>query len=111
MCRAASHQATGNIICIYCGSTNHTSGKCHSKPINNREELRSTPRDLRDQGPRINYSRMDHQPQVSKCHSKPNDNREELRSTPRDLRDQGPRINYSRMGHQPQVSCHQTRFN
>ena len=42
----------------------HTSGKCHSKPNDNREEPRSTPRDLRDQGPRINYSRMG-QPQVS----------------------------------------------
>ena len=66
MCRAASHQATGNTICIYCGSTNHTLGKCHSKPNDNREEPRSTPRDLRDQGPRRNYSRMG-QPQVS-CH-------------------------------------------
>ena len=47
MCRATSHQSTGNIICIYCGSVNHTSGKCHSKPNDNREELRSTPRDLR----------------------------------------------------------------
>ena len=65
MCRATSHQASGNIICIYCGSTSHTSGKCHSKPNDNREELRSTPRDLREQGPRINYSRMGHQPQVS----------------------------------------------
>ena len=64
MCRAASHHATGNIICIYCGSINHTSGKCRSKPNNNREELRSTPRDLRDQGPRMNYTRMG-QPQVS----------------------------------------------
>ena len=42
-------------------------GKCRSKPNNNREELRSTPRDLREQGPRINYNRMGHQPQVS-CH-------------------------------------------
>ena len=65
MCRAASHQATGNIICIYCGSVNHTLGKCQSKPNDNREEPRSTPRDLREQGPRINYSRMGHQPQVS----------------------------------------------
>ena len=64
MCRATSQQATGNIICIYCGSTNHSSGRCHSKPNDNREEPRSTPRDLRDQGPRINYSRMG-QPQVS----------------------------------------------
>ena len=66
MCRATSHQTTGNTICIYCGSTSHTSGKCHSKPNDNREEPRSTPRDLRDQGPRINYNRMG-QPQVS-CH-------------------------------------------
>ena len=65
MCRALSHQATGNTICIYCGSTGHNSGKCRSKPNDNREEPRSTPRDLRDQGPRINYSRMGHQPQMS----------------------------------------------
>ena len=64
MCRATSHHATGNIICIYCGSINHTSGKCRSKPNDNREEPRSTPRDLRDQGPRMNYTRMG-QPQVS----------------------------------------------
>ena len=42
-----------------------TSGKCRSKSNDNREELRSTPRDLREQGPRINYNRMGHQPQVS----------------------------------------------
>ena len=29
--------ATGNTICLYCGSVNHTSGKCHNKPNNNRE--------------------------------------------------------------------------
>ena len=67
MCRATSYQATGNSICIYCGSINHSLGKCHSKPKDNREELRSPPRDLREQGPRINYNRMGHQPQVS-CH-------------------------------------------
>ena len=65
MCRATSYQATGNTICIYCGSVNHTLGKCRSKPNDNREEPRSTPRDLREQGPRINYNRMGHQPQVS----------------------------------------------
>ena len=65
MCRATSHQSTSNMICIYCGSVNHTSGKCHNKPNDNREEPRSTPRDLREQGPRINYSRMGHRPQVS----------------------------------------------
>ena len=66
MCRALSHQTSGNILCIYCGSTSHTSGKCRNKPNDNREEPRSTPRDLREQGPRINYNRMGHQPQVSR---------------------------------------------
>ena len=70
-CRTRSHatemcRATGNTISIYCGSINHTSGKCRNKPNDNREEPRSTPRDLREQGPRINYSRMGHQPQVSR---------------------------------------------
>ena len=67
MCRTTSHQSTGNVTCIYCGSVNHTLGNCRSKPNDNREELRSTPRDLREQGPRKNYNRMGHQPQVS-CH-------------------------------------------
>ena len=66
MCRATSHQSTGNMICIYCGSVNHTSGKCRIKPNDNREEPRSTPRDLREQGPSINYNKMGHQPQVSR---------------------------------------------
>ena len=66
MCRAPTQPVTDNAICIYCGSVNHTSGKCHSKPNDNREEPRSTPRDLRDQRPRISHSRMG-QPQVS-CH-------------------------------------------
>ena len=65
MCRALSHQTTGNILCIYCGSTGHTSGKCHNKPNDNREEPRSTPRDLREPGPRIDYNRIGHQPQMS----------------------------------------------
>ena len=65
MCRATSYQAAGNSICIYCGNVNHSSGKCRSKPNDNREEPRSPSRDLRVQGPRINYNRMGHQPQVS----------------------------------------------
>ena len=64
MCHVPAQPATGNIICIYCGSVNHTSGRCHNKPNNNREELRSTLRDLRDQKPKKTYSRMS-QPQVS----------------------------------------------
>ena len=73
MCRATSYQATGNSICIYCGSINHSSGKCHSKPNDNREEPRSPPRDLREQGPRINYNRMGHQPQVSRHQARINE--------------------------------------
>ena len=34
------------------------SGRCHNKPNDNREEPRSTPRDLRDQNPKRTYSRM-----------------------------------------------------
>ena len=40
MCRATSYQTNGNSICIYCGSVNHSSGKCRSKPNDNREEPR-----------------------------------------------------------------------
>ena len=32
--------ATGNTICIYCGSVNHTSGKCRNKPNDNRERAK-----------------------------------------------------------------------
>ena len=53
MCRALSQQILGNILCIYCGSTGHNSGKCRNKPNDNREEPRSTPRDLREPGPRL----------------------------------------------------------
>ena len=65
MCRVLSHQTTGNILCIYCGSTSHNSGKCRNKPNDNREEPRSTPRDLREPRPRMDYTRMGHQPQMS----------------------------------------------
>ena len=53
-------------ICIYCGSTGHISGKCCNKPNNNTEEPRSTLRDLREPGPRMDYNRMSHQHQVSR---------------------------------------------
>ena len=36
-------------ICIYCGSKSHQSGRCTSRPNDNREEPRSTPRDLLSQ--------------------------------------------------------------
>ena len=35
-------------ICIYCSSKSHSSGRFTSRPNNNREEPRSTPRDLQD---------------------------------------------------------------
>ena len=35
-----------NTIYIYCGSTDHISTRCHNRPNDNREEPRSTPRDL-----------------------------------------------------------------
>ena len=66
MCRVLSQHTPGNILCIYCGSTNHTSSNCHNKPNDNREEPRSTPRDLRQPGPRMDYNRMNHQDQVSR---------------------------------------------
>ena len=65
MCRVLSQHTPGNILCVYCGSTNHTSSKCRNKPNDNREEPRSTPRDLRQPGPRMDYNRMNHQDQVS----------------------------------------------
>ena len=48
---------------MYCGSVNHISNSCHNKPNDNREEPRSTPRDLRQPG--MDYNRMNHQEQVS----------------------------------------------
>ena len=65
MCRALSQNTPGNILCIYCGSINHISSNCRNKPNDNREEPRSTPRDLRQPGPRMDYNRMNHQDQVS----------------------------------------------
>ena len=38
---------------MYCGSKNHISGNCTSWPTNNREEPRSTPRDLHSLGPHL----------------------------------------------------------
>ena len=66
MCRVLSQHTPGNILCVYCGSTNHTSSNCHNKPNDNREEPRSTLRDLRQPGPRMDYNRMNHQDQVSR---------------------------------------------
>ena len=64
VCRALSQHTPGNILCMYCGSINHISNSCHNKPNDNREEPRSTPRDLRQPG--MDYNRMNQQEQVSR---------------------------------------------
>ena len=51
MCQAPTKTGKSNNICVYCGSKNHTSGNCTSQPNDNREEPRSTPRDLHSLGP------------------------------------------------------------
>ena len=46
MCHVPAKSGKNDAICVYCGSINHISSKCHNRPNNNREEPRSTPRDL-----------------------------------------------------------------
>ena len=48
ICCVPTKQEKGK-ICIYCGSKNHSSVKCTNRPNDNREEPRSTPRDLQSQ--------------------------------------------------------------
>ena len=48
MCCAPTKQEKDNNICIYCGSKSNTSGKCTSRPNDNRQEPRSTPGDLQN---------------------------------------------------------------
>ena len=48
MCHAPTKTEKENSICIYCGSKSHSTGRCTSRPNDNREEPRSTPRDLQD---------------------------------------------------------------
>ena len=66
VCRALSQHTPGNILCVYCGSINHTSSNCRNKPNDNREEPRSTPRDLSQPSPRMDYNRMNCQEQVNR---------------------------------------------
>ena len=47
MCCAPTKTGITNTICIYCGSINHISSRCHNKPNNNREEPKSMPNNLR----------------------------------------------------------------
>ena len=49
MCHVPVKSGKNDSICFYCGSTNHISSKCPNRPNNNREEPRSTPRDLQSQ--------------------------------------------------------------
>ena len=64
MCCVSNKTGRSNTICIYCGSIDHISTRCHNKPKDNREEPRSMPRDLRECGPNNSHNRMN-QPQVS----------------------------------------------
>ena len=58
MCCVPNKTGMSNTICIYCGSTNHISTRCHNRPNDNREEPRSTPRDLGDHGSAKAYNRF-----------------------------------------------------
>ena len=53
MCWAPTNTGKSNNICVYCGSKNHTWGNCTSQPNDNREEPRSTQRDLHSLGPHL----------------------------------------------------------
>ena len=46
MCHVPVKSGRNDALCVYCGSINHISSKCLNRPNNNREEPRSTPRDL-----------------------------------------------------------------
>ena len=48
MCCVPTKPEKDNNICIYCGSQSHTSGKCTSRPNDNREEPRPTLRGLQE---------------------------------------------------------------
>ena len=64
MCNVPTKTGMSNTICIYCGSTSHISNRCHNRPNDNREEPRSTPRDLREHGTG-NIHKGFRQPQVN----------------------------------------------
>ena len=56
MFQAPTNTGKSSNICVYWGSKNHTSGNCTNQPNNNREEPRSTPRDLHSLGPHLGAS-------------------------------------------------------
>ena len=64
MCCIPNKTGRSNTICIYCGSINLISTRCCKKPNDNREEPRSTPRDLRERGSNNSHNNRN-QPQVS----------------------------------------------
>ena len=64
MCHVPTKTGMSNTICIYCGSTNHTSNRCCNRPNDNREEPRSTPRDLKEHGTGNTHKGFRH-PQVN----------------------------------------------
>ena len=49
MCHVPVKPGRNDTLCVYCGSINHISSKCLNRPKDNREEPRSTPRDLQSQ--------------------------------------------------------------
>ena len=46
MCCVPVKSVKNDLICFYCGSTNHISNKCPKRPNDNREKPRSTPKEL-----------------------------------------------------------------
>ena len=64
MCCVPTRTGMSYTMCIYCGSANHISSRCHNRPNDNREEPRSTPRDLGECRSGKIHSRFG-QPQVS----------------------------------------------
>ena len=51
MCRAPRQMAQQSpTICVYCGSTGHSSVNCHNRPWDNREQLHSTPEIIEEPG-------------------------------------------------------------
>ena len=65
MCCVPNKTGMSNTICIYCGSNNHISTRCCNRPNDNREEPRSTPKDLGECGSGKIYDRFV-QPQVNR---------------------------------------------
>ena len=72
MCHVPVKSGRNDAICVYCGSINHISSKCLNRPNDNREEPRSTPRDLQSQsiGSSGNKSHVPNQSKDSHHHTR-----------------------------------------